>query len=279
MPMVIGSSPIVIFRAPLRVAAVGGLSGLILAAITLEESVRAVSDERRDAYVRRWARSMLKVLAVSVEIEAAPGTLEKGGRPRLVPRRSRFGTPGGVGLPRVVVANHRSTLDILVLLDLFGGHLLARGDMAEWPAIGVLAKRAGTLFVDRADPASGAAAVQRIRERLRRGVTISVFPEGTTFEGDEVREFQAGAFVAIARERGEIVPVGIAYERPDAIFGDEPAIDHMKRLVRAPSFRVGVSIGTPILATASRVGSLAATARAEVQALVHRARARLGSAP
>jgi hypothetical protein len=39
----------VIFRAPLRVAAVGGLSGVLLAALTLEESVRGLSDERRDA--------------------------------------------------------------------------------------------------------------------------------------------------------------------------------------------------------------------------------------
>ena len=201
------------------------------------------------------------MLGVGVELDAAPGALETGVRPRLV------------------VANHRSTLDILVLLDLFGGHLLARGDMAEWPAIGVMAKRAGTLFVDRADPASGAAAVQRMRERLRRGATVSVFPEGTTFEGDEVREFQAGAFVAIARERGEVIPVGIAYERPDAIFGDEAVMDHMKRLVRAPSIRVGVSLGAPVSATGSRVGSLADTLRAEVQTLVHRARARVGSAP
>ena len=158
------------------------------------------------------------------------------------------------------------------MLDLFGGNLLARGDMADWPAIGVMARRAGTLFVDPTDPASGAAAVQRIRERLRRGITISVFPEGTTFEGDEVRPFQAGAFVAIARERGEVLPVGIAYETPEAIYGDEPVLDHMKRLVRAPSTRVAVSIGSPVGASATGVASLASAMRSEVQSLVHRAR-------
>jgi 1-acyl-sn-glycerol-3-phosphate acyltransferase len=225
----------------------------MMAAIAIEESVRRISEGRRDAYVRSWARSLLKVLAVDAIVDAAPGALEKHARPRLV------------------VANHRSTLDILLMLDLFGGNLLARGDMAGWPAIGVMARRAGTLFVDRGDPASGAAAIQRIRDRLRRGITVSVFPEGTTYEGDEVREFSAGAFVAIAREHGEVLPVGIAYEDPNAIFGDEPVVDHMKRLVRTPTIRVGVAIGTPVEAKKG-VASFASEMRAEVQALVTKAR-------
>jgi len=245
-------------RAPLRLAALGGLSGAMLAALTIEERFRKVSDERREAYARRWARWLLALLDVDAELDAPPGALEKGERPRLV------------------VANHRSAVDILLILSLFGGLLLARGDMADWPAIGVMARRAGTLFVDRGDPASGAAAVQRMRERLRRGITICVFPEGTTFDGDEVRPFQAGAFVAIARERGEIVPVGFAYERPEAIYGDEPAMDHMKRLARTRSTRVGVSVGAPIAAHRSRLESLAATARSEVQVQVNRARKLVG---
>jgi 1-acyl-sn-glycerol-3-phosphate acyltransferase len=164
------------------------------------------------------------------------------------------------------------------LLSLFGGSLLARGDMADWPVIGVLARRAGTLFVDRSDPASGAAAVQRIRERLRSGVTVGVFPEGTTFPGDDVREFQGGAFIAIARESGDVVPVGIAYERPDAVYGDEPVMDHMKRLVRAPSIRVGVAVGSPVEAP-RQIRSLAVRLRDDVQSLVHKARALAGGVP
>jgi 1-acyl-sn-glycerol-3-phosphate acyltransferase len=245
-------------RAPLRVAAVAGVSGALFAALSLEDRFGPMSDARRDAYVRRWARSLLKILGVEAIIDAPEGALAR------------------TAVPRLVVANHRSTLDILLLLDLFGGQLLARADMAGWPAIGPMARRAGTLFVDRGDPRSGAAAVQRIRERLRRGITISVFPEGTTFDGDLVREFQAGAFLAIARERGEVLPVGIAYERSEAIFGDEPVVDHMKRLVRAPRIRVAVSIGLPLATGTVRIRSLADAMHGDVQALVHRARERIG---
>jgi 1-acyl-sn-glycerol-3-phosphate acyltransferase len=248
------------FRTPARVAAIGGVSAAMLTALAIEERVREVTFERRDAYVRRWAGTLLRLLAVDVRIDAASSALAKGTRPRLV------------------VANHRSTLDILLLLSLFGGNLLARGDMADWPLIGVLARRAGTLFVDRGDPASGAAAVQRIRERLRQGVTIGVFPEGTTYAGDEVREFQGGAFIAIARESGDVVPVGIAYEQPEAVYGDEPVMDHMKRLVGAPLLRVGVAVGEAVVAPRTHIRSLADSMRREVQALVYRARALTGGA-
>src|SRR5262245_54544807 len=118
-------------RAPLRAAAMGGVSGAMLAALTVEHRVRPVSDERLDAYVRRWARSILRLLHVELKVDPSAEAFEK--------------APG----PRLVVANHRSTVDILLMLHLFGGNLLARGDMADWPAVGVMARRAGTLFVDR----------------------------------------------------------------------------------------------------------------------------------
>jgi len=230
----------------------------MLAALTLEERLRTLTDERRNAYVRGWAKSLLKLLDVVPEVDGSPTAIHKG------------------ALPTLVVANHRSVLDILVVLHLFGGHLLARSDMADWPAIGVLARRAGTLFVDRDDPSSGAVAVRRMRERLRRGITVCVFPEGTTYAGDEVRPFQPGAFLAVAQEKGNVLPVGIAYDRPDAIYGDEPVMHHMKRLVRTSSIRVGVVVGTPLPAAGSSVRTLANHARREVQKLVDQARTIVG---
>src|SRR5690349_20295065 len=234
-------------RAPLRAAAMGGVSGAMLAALTVEHRVRPVNDERLDTYVRSWAKSILRLLHVELKVDPSPDPF-----------------PRGTG-PRLVVANHKSTVDILLMLHLFGGNLLARGDMANWPAVGVMARRAGTLFVDRTDPASGAAAVQSMRDRLRRGVTVCVFPEGTTFPGDEVREFQPGAFVAIAREKGSVTPVGIAYETPEAVFGDEPVVDHMKRIAESSSIRVAVAVGTPFSAAGGGVRHLAERARTEVQ--------------
>jgi 1-acyl-sn-glycerol-3-phosphate acyltransferase len=246
-------------RAPLRAVAAGGLSGALLTLLAVEERLAGATDERRERYARTWARSLISILRVDVRLDGDPQQLgDHGSRARLV------------------VANHRSTIDILLMLHLFGGQLLARGDMATWPLIGVLARSVGTLFVDRDDPTSGAGAVQRMRTRMRAGVTIGVFPEGTTFPGDEVRPFQAGAFVAITREKGIVLPVGIAYEREDAIYGDEPIAEHLQRLAAASRTSVGVAIGTPVSTTGSGVATLAERAHDEVQRLVYRARSMIG---
>jgi len=239
----------------------GGVSGAMLAALTVEHRLRPVTDQRLEAYVRGWARSLLRLLHVDLKVTPSLDALDDRARPRLV------------------VANHRSTIDILLMLHLFGGNLLARGDMAHWPAIGVMARRAGTLFVDREDPSSGAAVVQTMRERLRRGITVCVFPEGTTFPGDEVHEFQAGAFIAVAREKGFVTPVGIAYETPDAVYGNEPVGVHMKRVAQSPSIRVAVAVGAPFAAAGAGVRPLAERARTEVQSLVSRARSIVGGRP
>jgi len=241
-------------RGPLRIGTAAAITGALAASLVAEERLRDVPPERRDRYVRAWARGMLRALKVELIID---GRYEPSERPQLI------------------VANHRSTLDIFVMLALFGGHLLARGDMEKWPAVGWMAKKAGTLFVDRSDAASGAAAVRKITDHLRRGRVIGVFPEGTTFNDDEVRPFHAGTFMAIARVRGEVLPVGIAYDDPIAHYVDEPIGHHFKRLLAARRTRVAVTIGEPIATTAVPIHETKERARDAVQSLVHAGRRRL----
>src|SRR5262249_4193915 len=164
-------------RPPLRMAFAVGLSGAALAAFLVDHRLRTMSDARRDAYVGLWARALLKTLRV--DLVTAPSS------PAVGSVSGRTASPPADGArPRLVVSNHRGVLDIPIMLHLFGGHLLSRGDMADWPLIGTMARHAGTLFVDREDPSSGAKAVFTIREKLRQGRSITVFPEGTTFPGD-----------------------------------------------------------------------------------------------
>ncbi len=239
-------------RAPFRVGSAAAITGALAAGLVAEEQLRAVSAERRDRYVRAWASGMLRAFGVDVHVE---GSLVTAGRPHLV------------------VANHRSTIDIFIMLSLFGGHLLARGDMEAWPAVGWMAQKAGTLFVDRSDAGSGGAAIRRITEHLKRGRTIGVFAEGTTFDDDEVRPFHAGAFMAIARVRGEVTPVGIAYEDRAAHYRDEPIGEHFKRVLAAPRTRVAVTIA-PALPAEGPITAIRDRTHEAVQSLVHRSRAR-----
>lgn len=236
-----------------------GASTALLAGFHVERRLRVPSFEVRDRYVRQWSAAMLRAFAVE----------------RVVDPAQAEGLRARASAPRMIVANHRSTIDVFVLLSLFEGHLLARADMADWPLMGSLARVGDTLFVDRDDPVSGAASVQAMRERLKKGRTVGVFPEGTTHAGDEVRPFHAGAFLAIARERGEVVPIGLAYEHHDVAFTQDSLVDHLARLLELDRVRVAVEIGAPVSTRGLGVQALAARTREEVQTLVDKARLRL----
>ncbi len=229
----------------------------MLAGVTLHQSLSPTQTQQPvfQGWMKVWADGLLRVFGVDSAL-ASPLPPESSGA-------------------RLVVSNHRSPIDILLLLRHFGGVVLSRGDVAKWPVLGLAARRAETIFVDRQDTMSGVQAVRSIRQRLSRGRTVIVFPEGTTHRGDVVQPFQEGAFVAARGLPVEIVPVGIAYQA-GAEFVDETFIEHMTRVAGRPVTRVACAVGEPRPMQGSRK-ALAASLSAEVQTLVHEARQRLDS--
>lgn len=176
------------------------------------------------------------------------------------------------GKGRVFVSNHRSALDILATLKHFEGKHVSRADLAGWPIIGLVARRIRILFVDRENRRSAAAVMKQMIEYVERGIGVIIFPEGTTYDGDEVRPFKPGAFT-VARKTGcEIVPFGIAYARSGASFGDESMLLHMRRVSGAPTTRLAIAAGEPFRAGSLDTSALAVAAHDKVQALVNRAR-------
>jgi 1-acyl-sn-glycerol-3-phosphate acyltransferase len=175
---------------------------------------------------------------------------------------------------RLVVANHRSALDIAILLRYFGGYMLSRADLAGWPVIGRAAQAAGTIFVERAEGMKRASAARTIRRRLASGATVNVFPEGTTFRGDEVRPFHAGLFAAAKGLECEVVPVGLAYEA-GAEYQEPTFVKHLATTAARARTRVAMVVGEGLpFDRDSR--QMAEYARERVQSLVHDARRTLG---
>ncbi len=249
-------------RQLLRAAGFVGVTGAMLPLyMTRDRLARSERrDEIRDRWVRRWSRLLLDLFGIRVTVLGDPSP------------------PRGRG--RLVVANHRSAIDVGVLLHTFGGRMVSRSDLSGWPLVGAAARSVGTVFVDRADAGSGASAIRSIRELLKAHQTVIIFPEGTTFPGDEVRPFQPGSFLAALRTESEVLPVGIAYERgSEATFFNETFTNHLGRMAAAPKpTRVTLSIGSPILVErGTRSAPLAAEAHAAVQELVHRSRASVDS--
>jgi 1-acyl-sn-glycerol-3-phosphate acyltransferase len=213
----------------------------------------------RDAWVGRWARALLDLFAIEVVVE--------GEVPEPAPGRGRL-----------LVTNHRSAIDIGVVLGTFGGTMVSRADLAGWPVLGAAARAVGTVFVDRASARSGASTIRTIQRLLEEGERVNLFPEGTTFDGDEVRPFHGGAFVAAVRASAEVLPVGVAYPKGSgAAFVDETFPAHLARLARSGPTRMVVAIGAPFRAERTdRATRVTQRAEREVAAQVARARARAG---
>lgn len=213
----------------------------------------------RDFWTRSWSRTLLALFDVRPHLHGDPGV-------RGV----------GRGQGRIVAANHRSIIDIAVLLADFGGAMISREDIARWPIIGYGARSAGTIFVDRSSKQSGAKTIAAMVERLQAHDTICIFPEGTTFEDDEVRPLRLGAFVAAHRAQVPVVPVGLAYPLDSgAAYGGETFLEHLGRLAASRRTGVYIEIGDPMTtAPEETVEHFAERCRAEIQRLVSLARSK-----
>ena len=248
-----------IYRRLYRVGGFGAVTASMLPVYTVRRAIASESsrDEVQDRWVRAWSAALLRLFAIDVDVRGPPAS----------------GTRG-----RLVVANHRSTIDIAVLLRVFGGHMVSRADLSGWPLVGAAARSVGTVFVDRQNKMSGAGAVRGMRTLLARGRTVCVFAEGTTFPDDVVRPFHPGAFLAALGSGAEVIPVGLAYERGSgAAFINESFPAHLARMSAAPPTRVVLHIGAPIaVAERARAADLRDRTHAEVQRLVDEARALFG---
>ncbi|WP_437288718.1 lysophospholipid acyltransferase family protein [Sorangium sp. So ce406] len=274
--------PLDVLRFPLRTAGFVGLTFGMYGLLEVDTAISSAADREvvLHTWMRRYGRALLKLYGLDARVgglvhgERAPGP-GAGGRDRPGAAYYPGRAPSGVG--RVFVMNHRSALDIMVTLAFFEATVVSRADLAGWPVVGMAARRVGTLFVDRSSKRSGSAVVQAMCAALKRGRGVMVYPEGTTFSGDEVRPFRAGAFTAACRVGAEIVPVGLVYGGAESSYVDESFAAHMARVSRARRIPVALEVGEPIATAGQDVDAVRDEAHRTVQALVRRARARLGS--
>lgn len=112
---------------------------------------------------------------------------------------------------RVIVANHASYLDAMVLVATLpaGLHYVTKRELVAQPLVGWCLRRYGCEFVERFDIQQSAAAARTLEERVRSGASLVFFPEGTFGPALGLRPFRMGAFVAAAKAGVPVVPVGL----------------------------------------------------------------------
>ncbi len=111
----------------------------------------------------------------------------------------------------MLVANHISWLDIPALHALQFCRFVAKADLRHWPVIGMMASRAGTLFIERESRRDAMRVVHHMAESLRAGDVLAVFPEGTTSDGTGLLPFHANLFQSAISAGAPVQPVLIHY--------------------------------------------------------------------
>jgi lyso-ornithine lipid O-acyltransferase len=111
----------------------------------------------------------------------------------------------------LIVSNHVSWIDILVLSTIAPLSFVAKREVASWPFFGWLAKLQRTVFVDRERRHSTKHSRTEMEVRLAAGDRIVLFPEGTSHDGASVLPFKSSFFAAATAAEISIVPITLAY--------------------------------------------------------------------
>jgi 1-acyl-sn-glycerol-3-phosphate acyltransferase len=101
----------------------------------------------------------------------------------------------------VVVANHLSYLDILLMATAAPVVFVSKKEVGAYPLIGQTAVLAGTILLDRDKSMAAQDVASEMDDTLKDGVCVAFFPEGTTTNGEELLRFRAALFSAPIRLR------------------------------------------------------------------------------
>jgi 1-acyl-sn-glycerol-3-phosphate acyltransferase len=172
---------------------------------------------------RFWSVVMLKVFGVK--------TVLHGSKPK-------------VGL---MMSNHQSYIDIWIIPKYAITVFVAKAEVKKMPLVGWGASAVNTVYVDRGDKNSRAATKNEIAERIRKGRSVIIFPEGTTGDGDGLLPLKPGMFFTAAEEGFPIIPTAIFYEDPElAWVGDDNMGAHFFRNFTKWSTTAHVVFGEPM---------------------------------
>lgn len=113
--------------------------------------------------------------------------------------------------PSLWVCNHISWIDILLLAGEHTVDFIAKTEVGEWPLVGNIIKKSGTVLIDRDNKFQAYRSLPLLQNRMLAGIPILVFPEGTTTAGNYTLPFKSMFYQAAVREEILIQPISLHY--------------------------------------------------------------------
>jgi 1-acyl-sn-glycerol-3-phosphate acyltransferase len=190
-----------------------------------------MSEPQREARVQAWSLKMLRLLGVRLEL---------------------LGLPPRAG-PMLLVANHISWLDILVMHAARHCRFVSKADVKRWPLIGTLATGGGTIYIERESRRDALRVVHHMAESLKRGEVVAVFPESTTSDGLALLPFHGNLIQAAISAGAPVQPVALSFldarsrapTRSPCYIDDDTLLGSVWRTLAGPAITAVVRYGEP----------------------------------
>jgi len=190
-----------------------------------------LSADQKHARVQVWALEMLACLAIKLVVK---------------------GNPPAQG-PMLLVANHISWVDIVVMHATRHCRFVSKDEIARWPVVSTLANAADTLYITRESRRDAMRVVHQMAQCLRDGDVLAIFPEGTTGDGSTLLPFHANLLQAAIAVNAPVQPVALQFV--DAVtgqisfapcyVGDDTLWQSLWRTLCADDVQAVVQFGTP----------------------------------
>lgn len=214
-------------RAVFRLARVG--LHLLWGALTVAVLFPWIGIGLQRALKRRWSRQLLDAFGIALQ---------------------KVGAGGTAGL---IVCNHISWLDIFVINAATPVAFVSKGDVRHWPLIGWLCIHSETIFIERGSRVAAQRTREAMVDSLANGVAVSVFPEGTTTNGDRVLPFHGALFQSAIDAHAPVQPLALRYldaagqpSRAPAYDGDVTLWQSMCALAHASGLQVHLRVLAPL---------------------------------
>jgi 1-acyl-sn-glycerol-3-phosphate acyltransferase len=152
----------------------------------------------------------------------------------------------------LLVSNHLSYLDIVLLAALRPCVFVSKKEVGDWPVFGTCAQLGGTIFVDRSRRCDVAGVSGQMREALAEGLLIVLFPEGTSSCGANVLPFKSALIEPALRLNCPVTAAAVGYaikteSVPDEIcyWRDMSLVPHLLNVFSMPSILAELRCGPP----------------------------------
>lgn len=210
----------------------------ILLAVPLCFLILIVTRKRQEKIIQFWCKGLLSILEIKVDVKGFDIYLNN-------------------QMKYLVVANHISWVDIIVIQSIKPSIFVAKSDVAAWPLFGWVAQMTGTIFIKRDKVSDIKKALKKIKRRLLKR-SVCIFPEGTSTNGRYVLPFKSNLFQSSIDCNKSILPISIRYEQENkysdkvAFVDDMSLVDSINIIKKEKNIHAVLEVLPPIIARGNR---------------------------